>query len=159
VVPAQADREKAIVAAEAERQKRVLVAKGDAESVLVKMQAEAQGAQAQLDAKAAGYKALVESCASDPSATAVLLLIEKLTELTSLQVEALKNLPIEKIVVWDSGGGDGGISDLGRRFMGVIPPMHELAKMVGLELPEFLGRVQGKALSESAPPQTPVDKK
>jgi flotillin len=158
VVPAQADREKAIVAAEAERQKRVLEAKGDAESVLVKMQAEAQGAQAQLDAKAAGYKALVESCASDPSATAVLLLIEKLTELTGLQVEAIKNLPIDKIVVWDSGGA-GGLSDLGRRFMGVIPPMHELAKLVGLELPEVLGRVQGKAVSESAKPQTPVDKK
>jgi flotillin len=154
VVPAQADQQKAIVAAEAERQKRVLVAKGEAESVLVKMQAEAQGAQAQLDAKAAGYKALVQSCASDPSATAVLLLIEKLSELTGLQVEAIKNLPIEKIVVWDSGGGDGGISDLGRRFMGVIPPMHELAKLVGLELPEYLGKVQGKGLSAHSQTQT-----
>jgi flotillin len=146
VVPAEAERQKAIVQAEAERQKRVLVAKGEAESILVQMQAEAQGSQAQLDAKAAGYKALVQSCASDPSLTAALLLIEKLTDLTHNQVEAIKNLPIEKIVVWD-GGGDGGLSDLGRRLLGVLPPMHELAKTVGLELPEFLGRTQSKTSS------------
>jgi len=112
-----------------------------------------------LDAKAAGYKALVQSCASDPSATAVLLLIEKLTEITGLQVEAIKNMPIEKVVVWDSGGGDGGLADLGRRFMGVLPPMHELAKMAGLELPEFFGRVHGKSPSSSASAPAPADKK
>ncbi|MBM4327485.1 MAG: flotillin family protein [Deltaproteobacteria bacterium] len=149
VVPAEAERQKAVVNAEAERQRKVLVAKGEAESVLVKMQAEAQGTQAQLDAKAAGYKALVESCASDPSSTAVLLLIEKLTDLTHIQVEAVKNLPIEKVVVWD-GGGDGGLSDLGRRLLGVLPPIHELAKTAGLELPEFLGRAAEKAPSKPA---------
>jgi flotillin len=150
VVPAEAERQKAVVNAEAERQRKVLVAKGEAESVLVKMQAEAQGTQAQLDAKAEGYKALVESCASDPSSTAVLLLIEKLTDLTHIQVEAVKNLPIEKVVVWDGGGGDSGLADLGRRLLGVLPPIHELAKTAGLELPEFLGRASGKAPSKSA---------
>ncbi|MEW6532580.1 MAG: SPFH domain-containing protein [Thermodesulfobacteriota bacterium] len=155
VVPAEADRQKAVVNAEAERQRRVLVAKGEAESVLVKMQAEAQGTQAQLDAKAAGYKALVQSCASDPSLTAALLLIEKLTDLTHIQVEAVKNLPIEKVVVWDGGGGDSGLSDLGRRLLGVLPPIHELAKTAGLELPEFLGRAAGKAPSKTATTKTP----
>lgn len=154
VVPAEAERQKAIVQAEAERQKRVLVAKGEAESILVQMQAEAQGAQAQLDAKAAGYKALVQSCSSDPSLTAALLLIEKLTDLTHNQVEAIKNLPIEKIVIWD-GGGDGGLSDLGRRLLGVLPPMHELAKTVGLELPELLGRAGAHPPAEPAPSQKP----
>ncbi|MEW6110904.1 MAG: SPFH domain-containing protein [Thermodesulfobacteriota bacterium] len=154
VVPAEADRQKAVVNAEAERQRKVLVAKGEAESVLVKMQAEAQGTQAQLDAKAAGYKALVQSCASDPSLTAALLLIEKLTDLTHIQVEAVKNLPIEKVVVWDGGGGDSGLSDLGRRLLGVLPPIHELAKTAGLELPEFLGRAAGKTPSKAASTKT-----
>ena len=130
VVPAEAEKQKAIVNADAERQKKVLIAKGEAESILVKMQAEGQGFQAQLDAKAAGYKSLVESCSSDPQLTAALLLIEKLTDLTSIQTEAIRDLPIEKIMVWD-GGGDGGISDLGRRLLGVLPPMHELAKIRG----------------------------
>jgi flotillin len=103
------------------------------------MQAEAAGTQATLDAKAAGYRSLVAACSADPSLTAALLLIEKLADLTRIQTEAIKNLPLEKVVVWDSGG-DGGVSDLGRRLLGVLPPMHELARMAGLELPEFLGR-------------------
>ncbi len=139
VVPAEAERQKAVVNAEAQRQQKVLVAKGEAEGIVVRMQAEAQGAQAQLDAKAAGYKALIGSCAADPSLTAALLLIEKIVDLTHIQAEAIKNLPIEKMVVWD-GGGDGGVSDLGRRLLGVLPPMHDLAKTVGLQLPEFLGK-------------------
>ena len=145
VVPAEAERQKAVVNADAERQQTVLVAKGEAESVLVKMQAEAQGVQAQLDAKAAGYKSLVESCSSDAQLTAALLIIEKLKDLMGIQAEAIKHLPIEKIMVWDGGGSDGGgVSDLGRRLLGVLPPMHELAKMAGLELPEYLGRATAK---------------
>jgi flotillin len=139
VVPAQAAREKVVVDSEAERQKKVLLAKGDAEAILARMQAEAAGTQATLDAKATGYRSLVAACSADPSLTAALLLIEKLADLTRIQTDAIKNLPLEKIIVWDSGG-DGGVSDLGRRLLGVLPPMHELAKMAGLELPEFLGR-------------------
>lgn len=148
VVPAEAERQKAVVTAEAERQKRALVAKGEAEAILVRMQAEAQGVQAQLDAKAEGYKGLVGACAADPSLTAALLLIEKLVDLTHIQVEAIKNLPIEKMVVWDSGDG-AGISGLGRRLLGVLPPIHDLAKMVGLELPEYLGTTTGNARGAS----------
>lgn len=157
VVPAEAERQKAVVGAEAERQKRALVAKGEAEAILVRMQAEAQGMQAQLDAKAAGYKGLVGACSSDPSLTAALLLIEKLVDLTQIQVEAIKNLPIEKMVVWDAGNG-GGIEGLGRRLLGVLPPLHDLAKMVGLELPEFLGTATG-GVKEVAEPTDDTERR
>jgi flotillin len=154
VVPAEASRQKAVVEAEAERQKKILLAQGEAQGLLAKMQAEAQGMQAILDAKAQGYHALVTACGSDPSLTAALLLIEKLADVARIQTEAVKNLPIEKIVVWDGGGDGSAMSDLGRRLMGVIPPMHELAKMAGLELPEFLGRAvpkQGVGTAASRP--------
>ncbi|MBI5248011.1 MAG: flotillin family protein [Desulfomonile tiedjei] len=159
VVPAEADRKKAVVNAEAQRQQKALVAKGEAEAVFARMQAEAQGAQAQLNARAEGYKALIQSCGADPSLTAALLLIEKLVELTHIQAEAIQNLPIEKMIVWD-GGGDGGISDLGRRLLGVLPPMHDMAKTVGLQLPEFLGKAadHGKAEEKSHPAQKPEHK-
>ena len=143
----------AAAAAEASRQKSVLIAKGEAEGTLARMQAEAQGVRSQLDSKAQGYKALVEACNSDTQLTAALLLIEKLTELTRIQAEAVRNLPIEKMIVWD-GGGEGGLADLGKRFMGVLPPMHELARVAGLELPEFLGRVTGQSVSESLSQET-----
>ena len=156
VVPAQAAKEKAVVEAEAERQKRILIAGGEAEAVMLKMQAEAKGQQAILDGKAAGYKSLVAACAQEPSLTAGFLLIEKLVDVARIQTEAVKNLPIEKIIVWD-GGGEGGMSNLGQRIMGALPPMHELAKMSGLELPEFLGRItpkkEGASKESSSAPQ------
>jgi flotillin len=153
VVPAEAAKQKAVVAADAERQQKVLIAKGESEGILARMRAEAEGTQAILDAKAAGYRNLVDACNSDPSLTAALLLIEKLADVAHIQTDAIKNLPIEKIVVWDSGG-KGGISELGSRLMGVIPPMHDLAKMAGLELPEYLGRAtkqEERAIEQEAP--------
>jgi flotillin len=132
----------------------VLVAKGQAEGNLAQMQAEAEGLQATLDAKAEGYRALVTACGSDPSLTAALLLIEKLSELASIQTDAVKNLPLEKIVVWDGGGNGGGMADLGKRLMGVLPPLHELAKAAGLELPEYLG----KATSDTVTPASRASK-
>ena len=159
VVPAQAAKEKAVVEAEAERQKKILIAGGEAEAVMLKMQAEAKGQQAILDGKAAGYKSLVAACAEEPGLTAGFLLIEKLVDVARIQTEAVKNLPIEKIIVWD-GGGEGGMSNLGQRIMGALPPMHELAKMSGLELPEFLGRVASKKEGSSqGPPSAPQAKK
>jgi flotillin len=161
VVPAEAERRKAVVQAEAERQKAVLMAEGEAQARLVKMEAEGKGVQAILDGKAAGYKSLVAACGGDASVTAALLLVEKLTEVAKIQAEAVKNLPVEKVVVWDSGGDSGGLANLGGRFMSVLPPMHDLARMVGLELPEFLGkakpsgeRASGGAQSGCSKPQS-----
>jgi len=74
-----------------------------------------------------------------------LLLIEKLEEIAGVQAKAIADLPIEKVVVWDGGGKDGGgLSGLGGRLMGALPPMHDLAKQVGLDLPEFLGKLQNE---------------
>jgi flotillin len=157
VVPAEAAKQKAVVEAEAEKQKRILIAKGEADATLARMQAEAEGTHAILSSKAQGYRELVASCNSDPSLTAALLLIEKLADVARIQTEAVKNLPIEKVVIWDSGG-NGGLSDVGRRLMGVLPPMHELAKMAGLELPEYLGSATGKQ-AKDAQPEAPAESK
>lgn len=153
VVPAQADKERAVVEAQAEKEKRVLLAQGEAEAVLARMQAEAKGLQETLDAKAEGYRALIEACGGDASRAAGLLLIEKFEEIARIQTDAVKSLPLDKLVIWDSGG-DGGVSDLGRRVMGVLPPMHELARMAGLELPEYLGKVATEQRDEPAKPSS-----
>ena len=92
------------------------------------------------------------SYGSSISKAATLLLIEKLTEVAGVQAQAIKDLPIEKVVVWDGGrgaDGEGGLSGLGGRLIGALPPMHDLAKQVGLELPEFLGRI-AKAAQEAS---------
>ena len=142
VVPANAQREKVIIAAEAQKQQAIRVADGEAQAMLAKMTAEGKGVQAILDGKAEGYNRLVQACATAQQAAA-LLLIEKLTDVAGIQAQAIQDLPIEKVIVWDGGGNGegGGLSGLGGRLIGVLPPMHELAKQVGLDLPEFLGRL------------------
>jgi flotillin len=150
VVPADAQREKVLIAADAEKQQSIRIAEGQAAATLAKMQAEGKGVQAILDGKAEGYKRLVAACQSAQQ-VAALLLIEKLTDVAGIQAQAIQDLPIEKIVVWDGGGGDGGgMSGLGGRLMGALPPMHELARQVGLDLPDFLGKV-AKEAAEKAP--------
>ena len=141
IVPAQARRDSILIEADADRERNIRVAEGEAEAIVRRMRAEAEGTQAILDAKAKGYEALVQAT-GDSQASSSFLIIEKLTEVAGVQAEAIKNLPLEKVVVWDGGGdGSGGLANLGKRFMGVVPPMHELARMAGLELPDFLGRL------------------
>jgi len=145
LVPAETSRNQVVIQSDAEKQMKILIAQGEANAILVKMKAEAEGTLAVLDAKAKGYGHLIEASARDPQTATSLLVIEKLADVARIQADAIKNLPLEKVIVWDGGGKNGGLSDLGRRLVGVLPPMHQLAQMVGLELPDFLGSVKGKA--------------
>jgi len=156
VVPADAQRQQVVIQSEAEKRMKELVAEGEANAILVKMKAEAAGTKAVLDAKAEGYGALVKGAVNDPQAAAALLIIEKLADISHIQAQAIKDLPIEKIIVWDGGGKEGGLAGLGERLVGVLPPMHQLAELVGLDLPEYLGKVKGTCPGTPAatPPAT-----
>ena len=147
VVQAEAEKQRKVVQAEAEKEQRRLVAEGEAAAILAQKQAEAQGTQAILNAKAEGYRQLVEACGDNDQAAAAFLIIERLTDVANIQAEAISNLPIDKVMVWDSGNGESGMSNLGQRLMGAIPPMHDLARLAGLELPEFLGKMNGEQAS------------
>ncbi len=158
VVQAEAEKQRQVVQAEAEKEQRRLIAEGEAAAILAQKQAEAQGTQAILNAKAEGYRQLVEACGSKDQAAAAFLIIERLTEVANIQAEAISNLPIDKVMVWDSGNGDSGMSNLGQRLMGAIPPMHDLARLAGLELPEFLGKMNGEQTAgENGKPDTTED--
>ncbi len=152
VVPADANKESVVIAAEAERERRVRIAKGEAESVLLRMQAEAQGTQAVLAAKAAGYQQLTQA-AGGASQASSFLVIERLVDVANVQAKAIQNLPLDKVVVWDSGSGEGGLSNLGQKLVGVLPPMHEVARIAGLELPDYLGKMQKADAEQPLPEQ------
>jgi flotillin len=71
------------------------------------------------------------------------MIADKLPELVKTQVEAIKNLKIDKITVWDnlSSGKEGktpATANFLSGMLGSIPPFEELFKMAGLELPEYL---------------------
>ncbi len=95
-----------------------------------------------LEAKAQGYQALVQSANNDARAAATLLLTEKLEQIVTLQVEAIKAIKIDKVTVWDSGAGANGNGTTANFLAGMVkslPPLHEVAAMAGLELPKYLG--------------------
>ena len=155
----ETDRKQIQIAAEAEADRLRTVAKGEADGVLLKYQAEAQGVQTLLAGKAAGYKALVESTGGDTQAAATLLMIEKLEEIVARQAEAVSNLKIDKITVWDgAGGGEGGKGSSTANFVSSLvkslPPLQDVASMAGVELPSYLGRV--KPGSVPAAPEAPA---
>jgi flotillin len=142
VVKQEVDKRKIEIAAEAEAERRRRTARGSADAVLMNYEAEAKGIRQVLESKAAGYADLVASCGGDARAAATLLMVEKIEEVVERQVEAIRNLKIDKITVWDSaGGGQGGSSTANfvSSLIRSIPPLHDVAQMAGVELPEYLG--------------------
>ncbi len=153
IVPQEIQKKKIQIEAEAEALSKVLIAKGEAESILAIRQAEAEGIQKLLDAKAKGYKQLVEACGDDAKSASTMLLIEKLEEIVKLQVEAIKNIKIDKITVWDSGnGGDPSKGSSTSNFLSQLtkslPALHDVASMAGLEMPQYLGHMKQESLEE-----------
>jgi len=147
VVKQEIERKKIEIAAEAEAEKIRREAKGHADAVLLKYEAEAKGIRQVLDSKAEGYQSLIKSCNGDSKAAATILMIEKIEEIVEAQVEAIKNLKIDKITVWDSGGGDKGGSSTSNFISSLIkslPPIHDIAEMAGIELPNYLGQMTDK---------------
>ena len=142
---AEAERIRRTSSGEADRTR--FLAKGEADAILVKYQAEAEGIRKLLDSKAAGYQELIKSCGGDARAAATMLMVEKIEGLVQTQVEAIKNLRIDKVVVWDGAGGQGGdgksaTANFASSLIKSIPPLHDIAQMAGVELPDYLGHVK-----------------
>jgi flotillin len=143
------EKRKVEIAAEAEAEKTRREAKGEADATLLRYEAEARGVQQVLQSKANGYAALVASCGGDARSAATLLMIEKLEQIVGIQVEAIKNLKIDKITVWDSGGANGASSTSSflASLLKSLPPLHDVAQMAGVELPEYLGHIADRPVA------------
>jgi flotillin len=156
IVRQEIERRKIEISAEAEAERIRRHAKGDADAILLRYEAEARGIRQVLESKAAGYESLVRST-GDARAAATLLLIEKLEEIVARQVEAIRNLKIDKITVWDSGAANGHGSSTASFLSSLVaslPPLQEIAKMAGIELPEYLGRM-AEPRGDAGPPPPP----
>ena len=107
------------------------------------MEAEAKGTLAALQSKAEGFAKIV-SGAGGAEFASTLLVTEQLPQLVAEQVKAIANLKIDQVTVWDSGGAKGGKNDTANFISGLVgslPPLHQITKNVGIELPEFLGKL------------------
>ena len=125
------------------------------------MQAQADGTLAQLKARADGFDAIIQAAGSAEFA-ANLMVTEQLPKLVEEQVKAVSNLKIDKVTVWDNGNGGGNGKTSTANFLsglaGSIPPIHEIARSAGVELPAYLGTATTPAEGEepeAAAPKAP----
>lgn len=151
VVPAMVEKQRIETLAEAEAEQIRRMEKGKADGIRSVMEAEAGGVKAQLTAKADGFREVFDATKDNPDLSALMLMIEQLPQLVSEQVKAISNLKIDKVTVWDGGGKNGGESSTANFVSSLaksLPPLHELTGNVGVQLPEFLGKLDGR----DAPP-------
>ncbi|WP_299105959.1 flotillin family protein [uncultured Winogradskyella sp.] len=142
VVPAEIDKQKAEIDAEAEAERTRRQAKGEADAILFKAQAEAQGQFEILTKQAAGMEQIVKAAGNNSRDAVLLLIADKLPELVRIQSEAIKNIKIDKVTVWDNGSsGEDGKSSTANFLSGMyksVPPLQEMFNMAGMDLPEYL---------------------
>jgi flotillin len=156
VIPAEIAKQRAIIEAQAIAEKIREQAKGEADAIYAKMEAEAKGLYEILTKQAEGYKQVVSAAGGDPTKAFQLLLIEKLPELIKTQVEAVKNIKIDKITVWDSGNGENGNNSTANFVSGMmktVPPLNDLFNMAGLNLPTYLKGEETKEAPKKDKPE------
>ncbi|MEO0628242.1 MAG: SPFH domain-containing protein, partial [Bacteroidota bacterium] len=137
VVEADIDRQKAIIAAQAEAEKRREIAKGEADAVLARYLAEAQGMEELLRKQAEGFQKLVDAANGDPQSAIGFLMLDKLTELARIQTDAIKEVDIDKVVVYDSGDGKG-VGNFVSGLYGMVPQLNDFLQQSGMSLPSGL---------------------
>ncbi|MFT5215135.1 MAG: flotillin [Glaciecola sp.] len=156
IVPAEIDKRKVEIDAEARAENIRRIARGEADAILFKAQAEAQGQYEILTKQAAGMEQIVKAAGNNSRDAVLLLIADKLPELVRTQAEAIKNIKIDKITVWENGGGKDGKSSTANFLSGMyqsVPPLQEMFNMAGMQLPEYLkGKdpIEGSEKKESS---------
>lgn len=160
IVAQEIEKQRLVIAAEAEAEQKRVNAKGEADAIFAKMEAEANGLYQVLTKQAEGYDRMIKAAGGDATKAYTLLLLEKLPELVKTQVDAIKGINIDKVTVWDNGGGaaDGKTSTANflSGLMKSIPPLNELFDQAGLSLPEYLAKKNSED-NEASPASTDTE--
>lgn len=140
IVAADIEKRKLEIEAEAVAEQIRRKAQGEADAIYAKMSAEARGIMEKLTKQAEGMDALVKSAGSSDEAVR-LLIADKLEAIVAEQVKAISGLKIDKVTVWDNGASSDGKTATAGFLSGLLkslPPLEDLYRMAGLEMPEFL---------------------
>jgi flotillin len=157
IVPAEIDKKKVEIDAEAEAERIRRKAQGEADAILFKAQAEAKGLYEVLTKQAAGLDEIVKAAGNDSKDAVLLLIADKLPELVKTQAEAIKNIKIDKITVWENGNTKDGKTSTSNFISGMykaVPPLQEMFNMAGMDLPEYL---KGKDKSDETKEDSETD--
>jgi len=145
IIQAEIDKRKREIDAEAEAEQIRRLAKGQADAIYFQQEAEARGLLEVLSKQAEGFKQIVDAAEGDTRDAVLMMIADKLEDLVKVQVEAIKNIKIDKVTVWEGGGGgNGGEQTSTAQFMSSlyksVPPLQDLFDMAGMNLPQYLGK-------------------
>ena len=144
IVPQEIEKRRLVIEAEAEAERARVKAKGEADAIFAKMEAQGKGSYEILTKQAQGYDKMVQAAGGDANKAYMLLLLDKLPELVSTQVEAVKGINIDHVTVWDNGStngdGKGATANFISGLMKSVPPLNDLFDLAGMNLPEYLGK-------------------
>ena len=140
IVSSEIEKRKIEIEADAEAENIRRRARGEADAIFAKMEAEARGVFETLSKQAEGMEKLVNAAGTADEAVR-LMIADKLEELVATQVEAVKNLKIDKVTVWDNGQGADGKTATANFLSGMmksLPPLDDLYSMAGLKMPKLV---------------------
>lgn len=144
VVPAEVTREKIQIEADAQAEKLRREAKGKGDAVFNEMEGQARGIFEILNKQAEGFGQIVQAAGKDPNAAAMLMIVDKLPEIVKIQVEAIRNIKLDKVMVWDTGAATGSGTPTTANFLAgmlkSLPALNDILNLGGLNLPEILGK-------------------
>jgi flotillin len=153
VVPAEVDKQKVEIDAEALAEQIRRQARGEADAIFMKMEAQANGIFEILSKQAEGFEQLVKAAGNNSRDAVMMMIADKLPELVKTQVEAIKNIKIDKVTVWETGNGKDGktsTANFMQGLLGAIPPLDDVFKSAGMELPDYL---KGKPETKTVVPE------
>jgi len=143
IIQAEIAKRRIEIDAEAEAEKRRKEARGEADALLLMKMAEAKGLYEILEKQAQGFDQVVKATGGNSRDAILMLIADKLPELVKTQVEAIKNIKIDKVTVWENGMGDESGTSTSKFVSGMYksePPLKDLFNMAGMELPSYLGK-------------------
>ena len=147
IVKAEIEKQRVEIEAEAEAEMIRRKAKGEADAIYARMEAQARGMQEILTKQASGFAQIVAAAGGNAEDAVQLILADKMEELVKTQVEAVKDIKIDKVTVWDSGSGSDGKTSTANFISGLmqsVPPLSETFKMAGMKVPKMLGTEIGE---------------
>lgn len=151
VVPAEIEKERVRTEAEGEKARDVLAGEAEGEAIRARLAGEAEGRKEILIKMAEGFRAIVDAAGGDANAAATLMIVDKIDEIVRAQSQAISNIEFDKVVVYDGGDGNAVGSFLGGLTQ-ALPSLHDLAKMGGVDLPDYLGELIDEAKKGENPP-------
>lgn len=140
LVKTRIEKEQIELQAEAEAEKTRKKAQGEADAIFAKMDAEAKGARQVLTAQAEGLAEIVKAAGGDTNEAARLMVTDKLEKIIATEVEAIKNIKIDKVTVWDGGlnGEKTATANFLSGMLKSLPPLQDVFKSAGLEMPSVV---------------------